>query len=49
MESFADPEKAGGFAVGNIAKRWDSTDPDPSAPFDDLAYIKAILKPEAGK
>jgi hypothetical protein len=47
MEHFAKPDKAGGFAVGNIAKRWDNTAPDPTAAFNDLAYIKAMLKTAA--
>jgi hypothetical protein len=44
MEAFADPDKAGGFAVGQIAKRWDRVAPDANAAFDNLAYIKAMLK-----
>ena len=43
FEAFAEPETAGGLAVGNIAKEWESITPDPVAHFNDLTYIKAVL------
>jgi hypothetical protein len=43
FEAFAEPETAGGLAVGNIAKEWDSTDPDPAAAINEFSHIKAVL------
>jgi len=48
MESFADPEKVGGFAVSSLVRRWGNKTPNPAAPAGDMAYIKAMLKPETG-
>jgi hypothetical protein len=43
IEAFAEPETAGGMAVGSIAKEWEAVEPDYNRAFNDLASIKAIL------